>query len=78
MKLTDEEILRMARETGLGGLTVGKFDLVGVVQKHLLSFAHRIQQHENEQCAKVCESYENDMGYGQPQQCANAIRARMK
>ena len=31
---------------------------------------------EREACAMVCEQYENDMGYGQPQQCANAIRAR--
>ena len=31
---------------------------------------------EREACAQLCESYENDMGMGQPQQCANAIRAR--
>ena len=31
---------------------------------------------EREACAQLCESYENDLGYGQPQQCANAIRAR--
>ena len=31
---------------------------------------------EREACAMVCEQYENDMGYGQPQQCATAIRAR--
>ena len=31
---------------------------------------------EREACAKVCEQYENDMGYGQPQKCADAIRAR--
>ena len=30
----------------------------------------------HEACAKVCEEYENDMGYGQPQKCADAIRAR--
>ena len=31
---------------------------------------------EREACAMVCEQYENDMGYGQPQQCATAIRKR--
>ena len=31
---------------------------------------------EREECAKVCEEYESDMGYGQPQKCADAIRAR--
>lgn len=31
---------------------------------------------EREACAKLCEQYENDMGYGQPQKCADAIRAR--
>ena len=30
----------------------------------------------HEACARVCEEYENDMGYGQPQKCADAIRAR--
>lgn len=33
-------------------------------------------EEEREACAQVCEEYENDMGYGQPQKCANAIRAR--
>jgi hypothetical protein len=36
----------------------------------------RAVEAEREACAKLCELYENDMGYGQPQQCANAIRAR--
>ena len=31
---------------------------------------------EREECAKVCEEFETDMGHGQPQQCADAIRAR--
>ncbi len=36
----------------------------------------QIRESEREACARVCEEYENDMGYGQPQKCADAIRAR--
>ena len=42
----------------------------------VIRFAALVASAEREACAKVCEQYENDMGYGQPQQCANAIRAR--
>ena len=41
-------------------------------------FADYVAQAEREACAKMCEEYENDMGYGQPQKCADAIRARSK
>ena len=42
----------------------------------LSPFAALVAAAEREACAKVCEEYENDMGYGQPQKCADAIRAR--
>ena len=42
----------------------------------VIRFAELVASSEREACAQLCEQYENDMGYGQPQQCANAIRAR--
>ena len=31
---------------------------------------------EREACANVCEKFEDDMGYGKAQKCADAIRMR--
>lgn len=31
---------------------------------------------EREACAGVCENFEDDMGYGKEQKCADAIRMR--
>lgn len=39
-------------------------------------FAALVAAAEREACAKVCEQFEEDMGHGIPQRCANAIRAR--
>jgi hypothetical protein len=69
--MTREDIIKLAKECGnWSGQTVEMND-VGLER-----FAALVAAHEREACAQVCESYENDMGYGQPQQCANAIRAR--
>ena len=70
-----EDIIRMAREAGfvdyeLDDGTDEAFDI------RYVRFAILVATAENEACAKVCEQYENDMGYGQPQKCADAIRAR--
>lgn len=68
MKLTDEEILRMAKGTGA-------IEPYPVTNKQIIKLARLIQQHENEQCAKVCES---QVETGAHLRCAAAIRARMK
>jgi hypothetical protein len=36
----------------------------------------QVKEQEREACAQVCEEFEEDMGHGIPQRCANAIRAR--
>jgi hypothetical protein len=59
--------VRMANEDG-------EYDLNSPAFMYWL--VHLAIDDEREACAQLCESYENDMGYGQPQQCANAIRAR--
>ncbi len=43
-------------------------------------FARRVWEDatltERSACAKICEEFEDDMGHGLPQHCANKIRAR--
>ena len=71
--MTREDIIRMAQECQLIGM---RPHLDGIYQESLERFAAIVAAAEREACAQVCEEYENDMGYGQPQKCADAIRAR--
>lgn len=50
--------------------------MVGWQADMIVEHVQKMVADEREACAKVCEQYENDMGYGQPQKCADAIRAR--
>ena len=59
--MTQDEIIRMARQSGLGW----------VAHKRLERFAALVAAHEREACAKVVES--GVLGHGE---CAAAIRAR--
>lgn len=52
------------------------YNAIKVMCGEVLILVEELIKAEREACAKVCEEYENDMGYGQPQQCAAAIRAR--
>ena len=61
-------IIELARDCGINFHQAG--------WPELERFAELVASSEREACAQLCEQYENDMGYGQPQQCANAIRAR--
>ena len=69
-----EHIIRMARDAGADRNT--DFSDWSFDDAQLERFAALVAAAEREACAKVCEEYENDMGYGQPQKCADAIRAR--
>jgi hypothetical protein len=79
--MTRDDIIQQALEAG-AYWEHGDFNMpipVGFYnEKDLIIFAQMIAAHEREACALVCEEYENDMGYGQPQKCADAIRARGK
>ena len=36
----------------------------------------QVREEERELCAQLCEEFEEDMGHGMPQKCAEAIRAK--
>ena len=63
--MTRDDIIRMAREAG-------SIDSEEVIETVWNAFSAT----EREACAQVCEQFEEDMGHGIPQRCANAIRAR--
>jgi len=64
--MTQDEIIEMARQSGL----IGK----PTYADGLVAFAKLIAQHEREACAKVCEAMNKYMDDGE--ECAAAIRAR--
>jgi len=80
--MTRNDIIRMAREAGHAIRNIDGEDEVMDgdnyhIQTELIErFAHLVAAAEREACAKVCEQFEEDMGHGVPQQCANAIRVR--
>ena len=55
------------------GYATGHGDTVDDLLKEL---EWQVKEQEREACAQVCEQFEEDMGHGIPQRCANAIRAR--
>ena len=74
--MTQEEIIRMAREAGIGGIGehYGFVPFNSFGAKELERFAALVAAHEREACAQVCEEYDMDHVVGQ--QLADAIRAR--
>ena len=73
LEMNRDDIIRMAREAQMPFYwATGEIPYLGRLER----FAALVAAAEREACAKVCEEYENDMGYGQPQKCADAIRAR--
>ena len=72
--MTQDEIIRMAREAGFINLAL---------EPKLTRFAAIVAAHEREACAKVCDAYfekrlgtaDADFGFG-AYDCAAAIRAR--
>jgi hypothetical protein len=71
--MTQDEIMKMAREAGLHIATdVNWMPIVGL--EYAERFAKLVAQHEREACAKACEEqYEY---YGHDHVFAKAIRAR--
>ena len=67
--MTQDEIIRMAREAGFINLAL---------EPKLTRFAALVAAHEREACAKVCEEKRIQMNYTEApyNQCAAAIRAR--
>lgn len=73
--MTRDDIIRMAREAGFEELGSRADDWV-CFGDEIERFANLVAAAERSACAQVCEEFEEDMGHGIPQRCANAIRAR--
>jgi hypothetical protein len=69
--MTNDDIIRMAREAGLSK----PWDQEPVEWKTLERFANLVAAAERESCAKLCELIEDDEFYW-GRQYAEAIRAR--
>lgn len=67
--MTQEDIIRMAREVGLWPAVTDNFP------KELVALAALVAAAEREACAKVCEEVGVWPSLG-PKHCAEAIRAR--
>ena len=71
-----EDTIKMAREAGFDEWWDNKCSSWDTLQETFERFANLVAAAEREACAQVCEEFEEDMGHGIPQRCANAIRAR--
>jgi hypothetical protein len=68
--MTQDEIIEMAKQAGLGFLLDAGF----MCHQEVKDFAKLVAQHEREACAIVCDDlWEDD---GTAYECADAIRAR--
>ena len=75
--MTQEEIVRIAREAGLALTDHGHPEGYAMFCERLERFAALVAAHEREACAKVCEELDNHFDYTiAARQCAAAIRAR--
>ena len=80
--MNKEEIIRLAREAGLEILAFGDEQEVGCgdgyhIQTDLIErFAALVAAHEREECAKVCDGYNDGRYANTADLCAAAIRSR--
>jgi hypothetical protein len=70
--MTQDEIIEMAKQAGLGFLLDAGF----MCHQEVKDFANLVAQHEREACAKVCEQTNDGTPYNLAEACAEAIRAR--
>ena len=73
--MTIEGIIRMAKQAGFAD------EEIDTCQQILIHFATLVAQQEREECAKVCETFDqreafNDEDMAVADACATAIRAR--
>lgn len=84
--MTQDEIFRLAREAHLEALTKGKGihiwhdnAFIGDVKDFCVCFAQMIASHEREACAKIADTWKNNVsweGKTAADNIANQIRAR--
>ena len=73
--MSKEEIIRLAREAGAVFPADGswhKFETEGSLER----FAALVAAHEREECAKVCDEYNDGRYANTADLCAAAIRSR--
>jgi len=73
--MTKEEVIEMARQAGLHIATDVKWmPIIGL--EYAEAFAKLVAEKEREECAKVCDAYDNGRYSNAADLCAESIRAR--
>jgi len=75
--MTENEIIKMAKKAGMITLE-GAVNALGksVPLDWLIDFAKLVAEKEREECAKVCDAYDNGRYSNAADLCAESIRAR--
>ncbi len=74
--MTRDAVIRMAAEAGLLRAGAGWTEPHRWGAAEIESFASLVAAHEREECAKVCDSLNEDWDNLYVESCAEAIRAR--
>jgi hypothetical protein len=72
--MTQDEIIEMARQAGFN-VEQGFLLRITGIDEDLERFAKLVAAKEREECAKVCDEYQ-DIPATEPRHCAQDIRAR--
>ena len=75
--MTDEQIIEMARQVaGMITIHANGEATYSFYEYQLKTFTNLVAQHEREACAKLFEDRDNGIGYYEPHEPAEIIRAR--
>ena len=69
-----EDIIRMAREVGMTYMP----HITEISMQQVIAFAKLVAQHEREACANLFDERDKDIGWYDPGEPAEIIRARNK
>jgi len=75
--MTKEEVIEMAEKCGIKLIT-DEDCYIGFLPRKIYDFAKLIAEKEREECAKVCDAYDNGRYSNAADLCAESIRARGK
>jgi len=75
--MTKEEVIEMAEKCGIKLIT-DEDGYIGFLPRKIYDFAKLIAEKEREECAKVCDAYDNGRYSNAADLCAESIRARGK
>jgi len=74
--MTKEEIIRLVKKTDLLGIIDSQYYDNELWIFDVMEFAKLIAEKEREECAKLCDVYDNGRYSNAADLCAEAIRAR--